>query len=420
MGSGVSRPGSKIRVAILYPTDPAGHVPSGIDSFIRGILKWAPEDIEYTLLGASSDVSARPVGKDHATRLGDRLARFIPLTTMDASGTRGRIPLTVRYMAALKRFMRQGKLDEYDILDFHRIEPVWLFRKDRRPKNVILHQDMTVIRDKNSDIMWRHFPWIYEAIEHRLFVAVPRIFAVRQSAVDRYARLYPDLADRFEFIPTWVDTTVFHPLSGSDTFKASDRTDLRRRLGVDTAARMLVFVGRLDNQKDPLLLLQAFARVLERNQALHLLMIGDGNLRARVEEAAMQGVLRGKVTLMGVRPAAEIADVLRVCDLFVLSSAYEGMPIAVLEALASGVPVVTTDVGEVRRVVRDGITGRVSVARTAEAFADALELALQELAAISGDPCEEVVSPYHPEGVLNRIFENHRLQGSSRRVEARL
>ena len=61
-----------LNVAIIHPIDPAGHVPSGIDAFIRGILKFAPPDIHYTLFGATSDPVARPPGKLAKVVLGER------------------------------------------------------------------------------------------------------------------------------------------------------------------------------------------------------------------------------------------------------------------------------------------------------------------------------------------------------------
>ena len=64
------------KIAILYPSDPAGNAPSGIDSVIRGILKWAPPDLEYTLLGATTDPVARPVGIEVGVKLGQREVRF--------------------------------------------------------------------------------------------------------------------------------------------------------------------------------------------------------------------------------------------------------------------------------------------------------------------------------------------------------
>lgn len=402
--------GSRIsRIAILYPTDPAGHVPSGIDSFIRGILKWAPADLEYTLIGATSDNRARPIGAEVAVRTGERVSRFIPVASVDPSGTRQRLPLTVRYMHGLSRLARSGKLAAYNVLDFHRIEPLWLFRRDVRPKNVTLHQDMTVIRDKSSDIMWRHAPWLYERVERRLLASVQRIFSVRQSAVDRYKALYPAIANRFAFIPTWVDSDVFKP-EHDPSGAARDREALLCRTGAPAGAKILVFVGRLDSQKDPLLLLAAFEQARRSRPELHLVMVGDGNLREVVERTISTMGLHGHVTLTGVLPAVRIAAVLRASDMFALSSAYEGMPIAVLEALAVGLPVVTTDVGEIRRVVIDGTSGFVSQSRSTADLAAAIIHAADELPFMKGEPCRAAVIPYHPEGILSRIYDNHRAQ----------
>jgi hypothetical protein len=96
------------RVGIFYPSDPAGNVPSGIDSFIKGILKFAPPDLDYLLLGATSDPAARPAGRMIELRGQERVGRFLPLVEMDADGTRRRVPLTVRYLAALRDALRSG------------------------------------------------------------------------------------------------------------------------------------------------------------------------------------------------------------------------------------------------------------------------------------------------------------------------
>jgi glycosyltransferase involved in cell wall biosynthesis len=400
-----------INVAILHPIDPAGHVPSGIDAFIRGILKFAPPDIRYTLFGATSDPVARPQGKLAKVVLGERTIEYWPLVTMGARAERGLVPLTIRYMYALLEARRKGLLTACNILDFHRIEPSFLFSTDPRPKNVLLHQDMSVIRDANSDILWRHAPWLYEWLERRAFSRMRRIFAVRQSAVQRYRGLYPEFADRFAFIPTWVDTTVFVP-SPSDAMRQSTRDALRRQIGIPTDARLLVFVGRLDQQKDPLLLIESLKLSLAAAPNLHLAVVGDGVLRSRVQEMVRAHQLTAQVYFMGVRPPLEIAEILRAADLYVLCSAYEGMPIAMLEALATGLPVVSTDVGEVRLVVREGINGQISATREPEPFADAILRSLSRSETLRGAPCEQAVDKYRPEPVLENIYANHRSQGA--------
>ena len=400
-----------LNVAIIHPIDPAGHVPSGIDAFIRGILKFAPPDIHYTLFGATSDPVARPPRKLAKVVLGEREIEYWPLVTMGARAERGLVPLTVRYMHALRLARKQGLLAPSNILDFHRIEPSFLFYGDPRPKNVLLHQDMSVIRDANSDILWRHAPWLYEWLERRAFSRMRRIFAVRQSAVQRYRQLYPEFADRFAFIPTWVDSTVFVP-SPSDSTRELTRTALRRQIGIPPDAPLLVFVGRLDQQKDPLLLIESLKLSVAAVPNLHLAIVGDGVLRSRTQEAVRVNRLTAQVHFLGVRPPLEIADILRAADLYVLCSAYEGMPIAMLEALATGLPVVSTDVGEVRLVVHDGINGQISAARDPRSFADAILKVLSRAETMRGPPCEQAVSKYCPERVLENIYANHRLQGA--------
>jgi glycosyltransferase involved in cell wall biosynthesis len=400
-----------LNVAIIHPIDPAGHVPSGIDAFIRGILKFAPSDLHYILFGATSDPVARPPGKLATVVLGERKIEYWPLVTMGARAERGFVPLTVRYMYALRRARKQGLLTPCSILDFHRIEPSFLFSADPRPKNVLLHQDMSVIRDANSDILWRHMPWLYEWLERRAFSQMQKIFAVRQSAVQRYRRLYPQFADRFAFIPTWVDSTVFMP-SPSDSSRKLTRAALRRQVGISPDAPLLVFVGRLDQQKDPLLLIDALKLSVAAVPNLHLAIVGDGVLRSRVEEVVRVHGLTTQVHFLGVRPPLEIAEILRAADLYVLCSAYEGMPIAMLEALATGLPVVCTDVGEVRLVVHDGINGQISAAREPKSFADAILRALSRTETLRGAACEQAVSKYRPEPVLENIYANHRLQGA--------
>ena len=400
-----------LNVAIIHPIDPAGHVPSGIDAFIRGILKFAPPDIHYTLFGATSDPVARPPGKLAKVVLGEREIEYWPLVAMGARAQRGLVPLTIRYMYALRRARKQGLLTPCNILDFHRIEPSFLFSADPRPKNVLLHQDMSVIRDANSDILWRHAPWLYEWLERRAFAQMQKIFAVRQSAVQRYRRLYPQFADRFAFIPTWVDSTVFMP-SPSDSSRKLTRAALRRQVGISPDAPLLVFVGRLDQQKDPLLLIDALKLSVAAVPNLYLAIVGDGVLRSRVEEVVRVHGLTTQVHFLGVRPPLEIAEILRAADLYVLCSAYEGMPIALLEALATGLPVVCTDVGEVRLVVHDGINGQISAARDPRSFADTILKVLSRAETMRGPACEQAVSQYRPELVLENVYANHRLQGA--------
>jgi glycosyltransferase involved in cell wall biosynthesis len=397
------------RVGILYPADPDGFVPSGIDSYIRSVLKFAPRDIQFTVVGASSDLSLRPLGKARITSVGSTAVTHLPVAFSDPSAVRSKIPLTLRHIWGLRGQLRRGGLSNLDVLDFHRIEPLALFRDDTRPKNMIAHMNVENIRNRGSDIMWKYAPFLYDKLESMLIGQLDRVFTVQEVVARAYRGTYPRLAERVFYLPPMVDTSVFYPAVSADA-RAAARAELLTRLGVPTSSRVAVFVGRLDNSKDPLLLLDAFGRSLAKIPDMHLILIGDGNLRNVVEATCRAAPLIGRVSLLGALRSVEIAAVHRCAELFVLSSAYEGLPIAMLEALATGLPAVSTDVGDVRRVLQTGKNGVVCATRSAHDLAEAICLGMHSYESLSGAPCIESIASFRAERVLGALYENYRRQ----------
>jgi glycosyltransferase involved in cell wall biosynthesis len=129
--------------------------------------------------------------------------------------------------------------------------------------------------------------------------------------------------------------------------RADMRERWRREQGFAPDALLLVSVARLDPQKNPLLLVEAFARAASPN--CHLLLAGDGSLRDRVKQLAARLGVAAQVHLLGVRQ--DIPELLSACDVFVLASTWEGNPMSVMEAMAAGLPIVATAAGGVPDVV---------------------------------------------------------------------
>jgi glycosyltransferase involved in cell wall biosynthesis len=399
------------RVAILYPSDPLGHVPGGIDSFVRGILQRSPPDLRYTLLGASSDPSTRPLRQP--IPIGPNGNVFIPLVSMDARARRGLLPLSLRYTIALEIAKRRGMLAKFDILDFHRPEPAIFFRTDHRPKNLLLHTDMGAIRLGKTDFLWRHFPALYDSLERRLLPSFPRIYCVNRAAMARYGVEFPQLKDKLRFTNTWVDVDKFTPIHDEDE-RARKRLERLAKLNLPSNGPLLVFVGRLDSSKDPLLLLEALVDLLRTDPDAHLAMIGDGNLRSDVERRCSAADLRGRVSLLGPREAEFIADLNQVADAFCLSSVYEGMPIAALEATACGLPIASTRVGELPSLVVRNRTGALAEHRSPEAIATAIRHCLGIPRAVILRETGKALAPYLPNQVLSQFFTAHREQAQGR------
>ncbi len=395
----------KTRVRTFYPADPTGVVPGGVDTFIRGIAKWAPDDFEISLVGMTTDEGARPVRKWTRCSLGRREFEFYPAIHVSDAGTRSRLPLSLRFTTAVMRDLR-ALSEGFDVFEFHRIEPGLLFLRDRRPKNAFFHQDMSVIRSTHADIVWRRWPSAYFLLERAVVRSLSSAYCVRKEGAESLAARYPDKADSIGFVPTWVDGEVFS--APGEHAWLSRRQQLAQELGLDPDCRIVVTVGRLDTQKDPGLLIEAISCLVKSGSNVGLLLVGDGVLRHELERQVLAAGLNARVRFLGLRSPVQIADILHGADVFALSSAYEGMPMALLEALGSGVPVVTTDVGEIRRVVRQGINGAISGDRTVGSYAAALKTAIDGAREMRGDACAASVREYQPGRVLEPVFENYR------------
>jgi glycosyltransferase involved in cell wall biosynthesis len=167
-----------------------------------------------------------------------------------------------------------------------------------------------------------------------------------------------------------------------DRVAGVDAADLRRRLlrehSFPDDALVLATLGRLTAQKAYDHLLRALARV-DAALPWRLLLFGDGEQRLQLEALAVELGLQERVRCVGFR--ADAADCLAACDAVVFSSLFEGLPIALLEAMAMARPVVATRVGGIPDAVDDGIEALLVPPRDEAALAGAIERLLRDSAA---------------------------------------
>jgi glycosyltransferase involved in cell wall biosynthesis len=152
---------------------------------------------------------------------------------------------------------------------------------------------------------------------------------------------------------------------------------LRKELGVASGSKVALIVGRLSREKDHLTLLRALAAIRSAGLPLHLIIVGDGPERLRIEHAAKEFALTPFVSLVGQRPSAE--PYYNIADVAVLSSRSEGSPNALLEAMAAGVPAVATAVGGVPEIVEDGVSALLVKPRDAGGMANAITSLLNDV-----------------------------------------
>jgi glycosyltransferase involved in cell wall biosynthesis len=154
-----------------------------------------------------------------------------------------------------------------------------------------------------------------------------------------------------------------------DLPSAGERAEVRRELGIPDGAPLILTVGRLVAQKAISDLLHAFARLPATDPAPQLRVVGRGRLEDALAGELTRLRIGDRARLLGLR--SDVPRLLAAADLYVSSSHWEGLPVAILEAMAIGLPVVATGVGDVPRVL-DGRSGVLVPARDPAALAGAI------------------------------------------------
>ena len=192
---------------------------------------------------------------------------------------------------------------------------------------------------------------------------VDHMTIVSEAAAERFIRDRIVPKELLTVVPNGVDTERFR------TLPPGTRESLRRALGLNREFAWLA-VGRFEVAKDYPNMLRGFAAVHERHPDAVLLLVGRGSLQGETEALVRELGLEGVVRFLGVRD--DVAEVMSAGDGYVMSSAWEGMPMVLLEAAAGGLPIVATRAGGNHEVVRDEESGFLVPPRDAAALTQAM------------------------------------------------
>jgi glycosyltransferase involved in cell wall biosynthesis len=190
-----------------------------------------------------------------------------------------------------------------------------------------------------------------------------RIVVVTKEIAEQVVGEYQIASSKVVMIEEGIDFAEFFP-----------RLQLERRTRVAAGRPRLGIVARLEPQKDHQTFLAAMALVLSKQPAAEVWVVGDGYLRAELTNQVRAAGIAEQVKFLGFRE--DLPDVLRNLDVFVVSSQWEGLPIALLNAIATELPFVSTAVGGIREMFADGEHGRLVAPGSPSALAGAVDWVL--------------------------------------------
>ena len=382
-------------LTIFYQFDPWHSSIGGIQMVVRNFIKYAPPKLTVRLVGieASSDGQ---IGEWQVRDLEGRQVHFFPLFRLLDDDRRRLVPTSLRYALGL-----WGQDFASDFMHFHRLEPTIAAGRWKGHKALFVHNDIyqQIKSSSANGILWKRFPKLYFALERRLMAQFNQVLSCNSESTAFYKKQYPNLADRISFVRNTFDGEVCYPLSSSEREQRRRKEAINRGLREDT--RFLLFAGRLHPQKDPLLLLDAFSQIADPQA--HLLVAGNGELESAMVAKVEQLGITERVTFLGALTHKEVADYHRLASALVLTSAYEGLPLVVLEALACGTPIVTTNTGETPRLLHSNC-GIVCQERTALEIARALDTILQFPERFPSEACVNNALPYSAKSVVESIY----------------
>jgi rhamnosyl/mannosyltransferase len=171
--------------------------------------------------------------------------------------------------------------------------------------------------------------------------------------------------ERYVKIPAGIDVGAYARKPGS--------RKLRDEFGIPDTAPIVGAVIRLAPQKDPMTMLEAFEKV---NGDAYFVIVGDGPMRKEFDAAVSASCIRDRLFVTGVR--SDVHDLVGELDVFVLTSLWEGLPLAMIEAMAAGVPVVASRVDGIAEGMTDGVEGFLVPPKDAAGFADRVRALLAD------------------------------------------
>ena len=284
--------------------------------------------------------------------------------------------------------------------------PVWYLGKrpgfDRRmfPRiNAVLHSftphvvhtHQYVLRYVIVPALWQRIPavvhtvhnlaerevdWLGRWVNRVAFNSGVIPVAIAEEVADSLSRVYG--ISKLPLIPNGVPIELYQQ-------SPADAERWRKKASLAPELVLFVCVARLSAQKNHALLLEAFAQGPATDPRAHLLIVGEGALELGLRKRASTLGLADKVHFYGVRN--DIPEILGAADVFVLASEWEGNPLSVMEAMASGTPVISTAVGGVPSLIEDDRSGLLVPRGDVKALAHAMRHLLQnpEIRATMGE-----------------------------------
>ncbi len=396
---------SGVKVLIVAPAPLSDDWAGGISNFVRSFVANMPTDFTVAIAGVA-DRGESSIGQWRDMTVAGRDVRFMPVASLGVPG-RVRTPVKARAMWGML-MARRRIATEGTVIQVHAPAMDFPLALRRAPTIRVVHNAPDNLASHDAGTLWRHSSLALRAVERVSMSRAARVYFVDHATYQRYTKDQESDRERLQFLRNGIDTNEFAVLNPLQ--RETARAHLAHQFGVNPAAPWVLFCGRLDRQKDPGLLVATFARAraLPGLEDAQLLIVGAGPLERSTRQAARDAGVGDATQFVGTLDHDRLPEVMGASDVLLLTSAYEAAPFVVLEALACGVPVVSTDVGDVPIVVQHQSTGWIASERSADELARGLAWAIAQPRDEIAPRSATSMRAYRIQDVLLPFYDAHR------------
>lgn len=235
-----------------------------------------------------------------------------------------------------------------------------------------------IVHTYHGHVFDGYFGWlktkVYKGIERWLASKSTAIVAISKEQKHDLSEVHNICsAEKIRIVPLGFDLDRFHVV------RSTKRELVRKRWHLEEDTIAVAIIGRLAPIKNHTLFLDSLKHVRAyTHKEVHVFIVGDGSEREYLEEKVTELGQRPNFTIQFTSWVKDIAEFNSAMDIICLTSNNEGTPVSLIEAQASGVPVVSTDVGGVRDILLDGVTGFIVPPNNPQAFAEKLLVLIED------------------------------------------
>ena len=332
-----------MNIAILHSGDLKNVSLGGVDRYIKSLILFS-KDNEITVFGTTR-VGEHKVGEEYQKVYCGKKYKFIPIST-----DKNR-PLSVFYMVNEIKWV--NKLGNYDCIYAQRTEYSlpFLFSKNKKKLIEMIHGS-----SKYSDVFFtKNVAKVHLLMEKLAISIAARTFIIlnrKEFGVPYYKKKYPKYAARILYGRNPIDTSIY---------KKQDKVESRKLLNLKQDEFVVLFSGRVEHSPKRVLLFPDICRsIVDKGIKLQFVVIGEGSTRQDLINKIKDYNLSEYFILPGYIDDPKLISLYNnAADITINISMFEGTCTSNLEAIACGVPVVSTDVGDINECIFDGENGAI-------------------------------------------------------------